>query len=97
MLAAAILYAGLASDAGLQTWWQLRGELDAARERIAEREREMASLVTAARDLDGEPFAMEEAIRVDLGLARPDETIVLFVENEGAEGDGDDANGRDTR
>jgi len=79
LLAGAILYAGLDRDSGLRTWWQLRQELAASRERIGAREAEIARLTEAARDLDGDPFAMESAIRVDLGLARPGETIVLFT------------------
>jgi cell division protein FtsB len=82
MLAGAILYAGLDPDSGLRTWWQLRQELAASRERIAAREAEIARLAEAARDLHGDPFAMESAIRVDLGLARPGETIVLFAESD---------------
>lgn len=80
LLAGAVLYAGLDPGSGLSTWWQLRGALGEARARIDQRQQEIDALAAAARDLDGDTFAMEEAIRVDLGLARPDETIVLFAE-----------------
>ncbi len=88
MLAAAVVYAGFDSESGLRTWWELRGALAEARGRIEDRQREMAALDAAARELDGEgdSFAMEEAIRVDLGLSRPDETIVLFDDPPGPSG-----------
>lgn len=86
LLAGAVLYAGLDPESGLRTWWQLRGALEQARARIDERQREMEALAAAARDLDGDTFAMEEAIRVDLGLARPDETIVLFADEDDSSG-----------
>jgi cell division protein FtsB len=79
MLAGAFLYAGLDADSGLRTWWQLRQELAASRARVGVAEAEIARLSAAARELDGDPFAMESAIREDLGLARPGETIVLFA------------------
>jgi cell division protein FtsB len=78
LLAGAILYAGLDPEAGLWSWWQLRQALEDSRVRIHQRERENQALSDAARDLDGDPFALESAIRVDLGLSRPRETIVYF-------------------
>jgi len=78
MLVGAVVYAGLDPDSGLRTWWQLRGELAASRGRIEALEGEITRLSEAARDLDGDPHAMERAIREDLGLARPGEIIVLF-------------------
>ena len=79
LLAGAVLYAGFDPESGLRTWWQLQRELEAARARIVEREAEIEALSAAARDLDGDAFAMESAIRVDLGLSRPGEVIVLFT------------------
>jgi cell division protein FtsB len=82
MLAGAVLYAGIDPDSGLRTWWQLRQEREASQERIRERRAEIARLEQAARELHGDPFAMERAIRNDLGLARPEEIIVLFDDPE---------------
>lgn len=82
MLAGAVLYAGVDPDSGLRTWWQLRQERQASRERILERRAEIAQLEAAARDLDRDDFAMEDAIRTELGLARSEETIVLFADSE---------------
>jgi cell division protein FtsB len=80
MLAGAVLYAGIDPDSGLRTWWQLRGELQASRERAERVQAEIDRLERAAERLHGDSFAMEEAIRVDLGLARPGETVVLLSE-----------------
>lgn len=78
MLAAAMLYAAVDADAGWRTWWRLRQGLAASRERVEVLSREIARLETAARELEGDPFAMERAIREDLGLARPGEIVVRF-------------------
>jgi cell division protein FtsB len=84
MLAGAILYAGIDPGSGLRTWWQLRGELRESRQRAEHARVEIDRLEGAARRLDGDPFAMEEAIREDLGLARPGETVVLFDREGGS-------------
>jgi len=81
MLAGAVLYAGLDRDSGLRTWWQLGRELEASRARAATDAGEIERLEAAARDLDG-AFAMEQAIRRDLGLARPGESVVYFTAPE---------------
>jgi cell division protein FtsB len=78
MLAAAMLYAAVDEDAGWRTWWRLRQGLEASRERVDDLSREIAHLSEASRELAGDPFAMERAIREDLGLARPGEIVVRF-------------------
>lgn len=84
MLVGAILYAGVDPGSGLRTWWQLRAELRESRQRAEHARDEIDRLERAARRLDGDPFAMEGAIREDLGLARPGETVVLFDREDGA-------------
>jgi len=79
MLVVAVLFAGIDPDSGLRTWWQLRRERAESLERIEARRAEIARLEAASRELHGDAFAMERAIRADLGLARPEETIVLFA------------------
>ena len=61
MVAGAILYAGLDRDSGLRTWWQLRQELAASRERIAEREAEIARL---SEESTNAASAAEASIRI---------------------------------
>jgi cell division protein FtsB len=78
MLAVVVAHAALDGDAGLRTWWRLREGLEASRQRVAALGREIAHLERASRELEGDPFAMERAIREDLGLARPGERIVRF-------------------
>lgn len=84
MLAGAILYAGIDPGSGLHTWWQLRGELRESQQRAERARAEIDRLEGAAQLLHGDPFAMEEAIRVDLGLARPGETVVLLPGEDGS-------------
>jgi len=84
MLAGAVLYAGIDPGSGLRTWWQLRGELRESQQRAERARAEIDRLERAAQRLHGDSFAMEEAIRVDLGLARPGETVVLFSAGDGS-------------
>ena len=84
MLAGAILYAGIDPGSGLRTWWRLRGELRDSQQRAEETRVEIARLERAAQLLHGDPFAMEEAIRVDLGLAREGEVIVHLSDRDGS-------------
>ena len=84
LLVGAILYAGLDTDSGLRTWLQLRTELRESQERADAIQAEIDRLGVAARALHGDSFAMEAAIREDLGLARPGESIVLFTRPDGS-------------
>jgi cell division protein FtsB len=84
MLAGAVLYAGFDSDSGLRAWVAIRSELEASRERADETQAEIDRLASASRSLHGDPFAMEEAIRVDLELSRPGETIVRLSDHDGS-------------
>ncbi len=69
-------------DAGLRNWWRLRGELAEARGRIAAVESRVAVREAEAERLRDDPLALERAIREDLRLAKPGETL-LIVRPEG--------------
>ena len=76
----AILVYGFAdSETGIRSWWELRGELSQARDRIERLEEANTDLRAEVKDLRSDPWAMERAIREDLQLARPGEAIVRFV------------------
>lgn len=82
MWIAAVALAAIDGDSGLRTWWRLREALAASQERVARLTDEVAHLERASQELEGDPFAMERAIREDLGLARPGERIVRFSRPE---------------
>jgi cell division protein FtsB len=73
---AAALWALVDPNAGVRSYRDLGHQLAAAEQRAAELRREVAALERAAESLEADPLAIEAAIREDLGLARPGETIV---------------------
>jgi cell division protein FtsB len=75
----AAVWALLDPAAGVRTWWELRSQLREAEARAAKAGAELAALEDEAQRLDADPLAVEAAIRADLGLARPGETIVRAV------------------
>lgn len=64
---------------GLPAWQRLKGDLGSARGRIEVLRGEIEVLQREADALDGDAFAIERAIREDLGLARPGESIVRLA------------------
>jgi len=82
IVAAAVAAAVLDEDAGLRSWWRVRAELESTRDRVDELRREVRTLRSEAKALHSERFALEAAIREDLGLARPGETVLLLEEAE---------------
>lgn len=86
IVAAALAAAVLDQDAGLRSWWRVHSELEATRERVGGLRREVRALRVEAKALRDDPFALEAAIREDLGLARPGETVLLL---EGADAPSD--------
>lgn len=76
LLAVALLHAALDEDAGIRRWLHLRAELSDARGRIEALRTEVADLRSDAQRLESDPFALERAIREDLGLARPGQSVV---------------------
>ena len=80
LVSAAILLAAADDESGIRMWLRLRSDLEASGERIAGLQAEIAGLRVEVRDLETDPFALERAIREDLRLARPGETVVRFIE-----------------
>ena len=66
-------------EAGLGTWFELRGEFHAAEARIDRLNWEVENLRADVEALKGDPFALERAIREELELSKPGEVIVRFV------------------
>jgi cell division protein FtsB len=62
--------------AGLRAWWTLRSDVSNARERVAALQMEIEELRGQQEALDSDPFAIEQAIRQDLELARAGEVVV---------------------
>ena len=71
----AVAAALLDGDAGLRSWWRVRSELEATRERVAALRREVRALLP--RDGEGSLGALGRP-HEDLGLARPGETVLLL-------------------
>lgn len=73
-----VLLASAAGDeeAGVRQWLHLRSELADARARIDGLRGEVDGLREEARLLESDEFAIEKAIREELGLARPGQSIV---------------------
>ncbi len=69
----------LDGEAGLRTWLRLRGDLRAAEARIETLRDEIAVQEDETEALRGDPFVIEAAIREDLHLARPGETVVRLL------------------
>jgi cell division protein FtsB len=63
-------------SSGLPTWRRLRDDLAAARARIEILRGDIEALRRGAVALEGDDFALECAIREDLGLAQPGESVV---------------------
>jgi cell division protein FtsB len=69
----------LDSETGLRSWFRLRGDLRAAEARIETLREEIAALAEETEALRSDPLAIESAIREDLHLARPGETVVKLL------------------
>lgn len=80
---AALGIAALDGDSGLRTWWLLRRDLRSSQETLDRLTAETERLRLEAHALETDPFALERAIREDLGWARPGEVVVLFGASEG--------------
>ena len=82
-LVPAVLAAGLAlvtldQRSGLPAWFRLRDELADSEARIAGLTARADVLRGEIEALEKDPFALERAIREELGLARAGERIVRF-------------------
>ena len=79
IVAAAFAAVMLDSEAGFRTWLRLRGDLRAAEARIQALQEEITVLEEETEALRSDPLAIESAIREDLHLARPGETVVRLL------------------
>jgi cell division protein FtsB len=79
IIAAALAAAMIDSEAGVRSWLRLRGDLWAAEARIEAIRDEIAASEEEAEALRSDPVAIESAIREDLQLARPGETVVRLL------------------
>jgi len=70
-------------ESGLSVWYKLGSDLEASRQRITSLVNETEALRAEIRALESDPFALERAIREDLELARPGETVVRFDRRKG--------------
>jgi len=82
-LVPAVMAAGLAivmldQKSGLPAWLRLRAELTASQARIDALSARAKTLREEIEALERDPFAIERAIREELGLARPGERVVRF-------------------
>ena len=74
--------AGIAAadgDSGIPMWLRLRDDVGTASGRVAALLHRNAEIEAEIEALEREPFALERAIREDLGLARPGEIVVRFA------------------
>ena len=76
VLVVAGLHAALDEDAGIRRWLHLRTELSQAHVRIAHLDDEVAELRGSAARLEHDRFAIESAIREELGLAQTGQQVV---------------------
>jgi cell division protein FtsB len=79
IIAAAIALVMIDSEAGLRSWLRLRGDLRAAEARIETLQNQITALEEETEALRSDPIAIESAIREDLHLARPGETVVRLL------------------
>ncbi|HEY8153273.1 MAG TPA: septum formation initiator family protein [Myxococcota bacterium] len=82
LVAAALVYAVFDTDAGIGNWLRLQGELRESQARNADLRAEIAALETEAKALERGGFAVERAIREELGFARADETLLRLPRDD---------------
>lgn len=82
LVAVALLYAWVDPEHGIRACARLRGELGRAQQRVATLDGEVEALRAQVAALRDDPLAQEAAIREDLELARPGETVVRILPAE---------------
>lgn len=70
----------LDGESGVGIWLELRDDLSGSAARVSRLEQENDSLRGEIAALDGDPDAIERAIREELDLVKPGEIVVRFVE-----------------
>jgi cell division protein FtsB len=81
IIAAALGLVMIDSEAGIRSWLRLRGDLRAAAARIDTLREQIGALEAETEALRSDPIAIESAIREDLHLARPGETVVRLIDD----------------
>lgn len=76
--------AALDEEAGIRSWLHLRGELLEAEARVEALRAETLRLRVEVLRLESDDFALERAIREELELARPGETLVRLRRGDSA-------------
>ena len=76
ILSLGLARAGLDGDSGFRSRLYLRSELADARARLASLEAEIGALRSEAEKLEGDDYALERAIREELELVRPGQTLI---------------------
>ena len=79
----ALAIAALDRTSGIGSGLRLSHDLAEAEARIEQTRRELDRLREQADGLEADPAAQERAIREDLGLAKPGETVVLWPSDDG--------------
>ena len=78
-LVAALAYLLLDAEFGLRALARLSEEVAAVHAENEDLRRRIRELEEAAAALEGDPFAIERALREDLHYARPGETVVVIA------------------
>lgn len=78
LLALALLWALVDERGGIRAWLHLRSELGAANASLEALRSENQALSAEVDALRDDPVAIEGAIREELGLARPGETVLAL-------------------
>jgi cell division protein FtsB len=76
ILGLALAWAAWDAERGLPAWLRMRADLAEAHGRMADLRRDIEARELEAAALGRDALAIEEAIRRDLGLARPGEIVV---------------------
>ncbi len=76
------LWLGADRETGLGSVLALRGEIRQAELRVHDLVRERTLLLQRVRALRSDPLTLETEARVELGMARPGEVIVRWIEPE---------------
>jgi cell division protein FtsB len=82
LVAAVVAYAALDGEAGIGTWLRLRAELRESQARNAGLRVEVGALETEAQALEHGGFAVERAIREELGFTRAGESLVRLPRDD---------------
>ncbi len=82
IVALAVAFVLWDDEVGLRAWWRLRADLEVAETRISEARQRIAAREAEALALKSDRLAQERAIRHDLLLARPGETVLRLVGEE---------------